>query len=136
MRRVRLRPACVPGDGSVRFQTTEIGSNANVARGATVERQSRNVSYWNRTEKRNLRIGFTLIGIGLILVAGGFVYWIQIPPQLGTHDESFLTVDALYSAVRDRNGTQLQDCEVKLKSYVDSGKLPEPAWRYLNGVIQ
>ena len=92
-------------------------------------------SNWNKEERRNLRLGFGLIGIGLVVIACAFVYWISIPPQMGPHDESFQTVDALYTAVRERDDKQLLACEVKLKSYADSGKLPEPAWRYLNRVI-
>ena len=44
-------------------------------------------------------------------------------------------VDALYTAVTSRNKTRLAQCEERLHTLRDEGKLPRPAADYLDGLI-
>ena len=61
-------------------------------------------------------------------------FWTR-PPQMGIDEEVFHTVDALYTAVRARDSKQLGQCEKRLHSYRDAGKLPASAANWLDGVI-
>ena len=56
-------------------------------------------------------------------------------PQMGADEEVFDTVDALYTAVRNRDDKQLGDCEARLSAYRDAGKLPVKAAETLASII-
>jgi hypothetical protein len=56
-------------------------------------------------------------------------------PQLGPDREAFKTVDALYTAVSLRDPAQLERCGSELKKLLDDGKLPEAAYRSLEGIL-
>lgn len=81
-------------------------------------------------------VAFVLLGIvsalGLLIL---YVYLNQ-PPQMGTSEEVFKTVDALYTAVRSRDEGRLGQCERLLKEHREAGKLPPSAGDYLDGVIR
>jgi hypothetical protein len=62
--------------------------------------------------------------------------YLTTPPQMGTSDEAFKTVDALYTAVRSRDEKRLQLCEQLLKQHREAGKLTPAAGDYLDGVIR
>ena len=73
---------------------------------------------------------------GLAIFSLGLYFWFRVPPQMGASDEAFHSVDALYTAVRNRDESQLADCERRLKGHAETGKLTAPAWKYLDGIIQ
>ena len=73
---------------------------------------------------------------GLAIFSLGLYFWFRVPPQMGASDEAFHSVDALYTAVRNRDESQLAGCERRLKGYAETGKLTAPAWIYLDGIIQ
>ena len=73
----------------------------------------------------------------LTIVAAGWLYLhFRAPPQLGADDEVFTTVDALFTALTARDEKLLTQCEERLRSYRESGKLPAGAATHLDGVIQ
>ena len=72
--------------------------------------------------------------VGIIGLIALIAWWRQ-PPQMGTDDQVFRTVDALYTAIRSENGTKVSQCEEKLKQYHEQGNLSKPAHEFLSGVI-
>ena len=54
---------------------------------------------------------------------------------MGPDAEVFETVDALYTAVRNRDEARLTQCEARLAGYRAAGKLPKAAADRLDGVI-
>ena len=60
---------------------------------------------------------------------------LRSPPQMGPDAEVFETVDALYTAVRNRDEARLTQCEARLAGYRAAGKLPKAAADRLDGVI-
>src|SRR5262245_816942 len=82
------------------------------------------------------RVAVYVLG-GLLAVAAlvaAFVYFNR-PPQMGPDEDVFRTVDALYTAVRMKDEARLGQCEQRLHSYRDAGKLPKESADYLDGVI-
>ena len=77
------------------------------------------------------RVILVLILSFLVLGSGGC----GGPPQIGTDKETFKTVDALYTAVGLRDSKLVGECDQRLKSLRDSGKLPEAASRSLESII-
>ena len=72
--------------------------------------------------------------VALAVVVGLAAYWIRAP-QMGTDEDVFNTVDALYTAVRNQDEKRLSECEQRLKSYRATGKLPPDAAETLDGII-
>ena len=73
-----------------------------------------------------------LVGFGMLLA---LIAYRSSPPQMGTDEEVFHTVDALYTAVRNQDEKRLGECEARLKTYRDEGKLPADAANTLDGII-
>lgn len=74
-----------------------------------------------------------------LLIAGGagyalYSYWMR-PPQMGTSDEVFKTVDALYTAVRSHDEKGLDLCQQKLKALKEKDQLPSAAAASLDAMI-
>ena len=57
-------------------------------------------------------------------------------PQMGTSEEVFNTVDALFTAVTARDPGLVAGCELRLHQYRDRDLLPTSAANYLDGVIE
>ncbi len=57
------------------------------------------------------------------------------PPQIGVDEESFKSVDALYTAISLRDPKLLDQCESRLRELKDEEKLPEAAGKSLDAVI-
>jgi hypothetical protein len=83
------------------------------------------------------RLALLILG-GAGLVVGGIILlaYLNRPPQMGTSEEVFTTVDALYTAVRSRDEKRLGECEQRLHGYRDAGKLPAAAASSLDAIIQ
>ncbi len=78
---------------------------------------------------------YALAGIvGSVVLVAALKYWNR-PPQMGTSEQAFKTVDALYTAVRSRDERRLTECEGRLKSYRQAGQLPAAAANALDGII-
>ena len=84
-------------------------------------------------EKNVKRAAVAAAGAGLLL----FVIWFAWgrTPQIGGDKESVKVVDALYTAVTSHNTTRLAQCEQRLHTLRDEGKLPRRAADYLDGLI-
>jgi hypothetical protein len=77
-----------------------------------------------------------LIGL-VVLAAAVLVYqWWNRPPQMGTSEEVFNTVDALYTAVRNQNEKQVGACQARLKHYRELGQLPPDAADRLDRIVK
>ena len=76
--------------------------------------------------------------LGAAVVVGGAVlyHYLSRPPQMGTSEEAFNTVDALFTAVTARDEKRLGECEQRLHAYRDAGKLPANAAAALDAIIQ
>ncbi|MBI3822183.1 MAG: hypothetical protein HY289_05830 [Planctomycetes bacterium] len=75
-------------------------------------------------------LAFTLAaGVTVLLTGCG------TPPQMGSDEEVFRTVDALYTAVTARNEKLVDQCDQRLSKLKQAGKLPESAANYLDDVI-
>lgn len=72
------------------------------------------------------------VAIGVIAV-GLFAF--RSPPQMGVDEDTFRTVDALYTAVRLRDPAKVADCERRLQAHRADGKLPEAAADHLGRLI-
>jgi len=75
--------------------------------------------------------GGALLALGLLLC--GFL---NRPAQMGVSEDAFNTVDALYTAVRNRDEKRVAECEQRLKGYRDTGKLPPDAADDLDAIIR
>lgn len=79
----------------------------------------------------------TKFALGLVVFSGAV--WLALslrtPPQMGPDEEVFTTVDALFTAVTARDEKRLGECEARLKSYREAGKLPKKSADVLDGVI-
>ncbi len=73
------------------------------------------------------------------VLAFGFVVWLLLglrkPPQMGADPEVFAAVDALYTAVRNRDDGRVTQCEKRLQAFRQDGKLPESAAGRLDDII-
>ena len=81
------------------------------------------------------RAAWAVLGGVALLVAVAVLFSLRSPPQMGPDAEVFETVDALYTAVRNRDEARLTQCEAKLAGYRAAGKLPKAAADRLDGVI-
>src|SRR5262249_10160495 len=62
--------------------------------------------------------------------------WGNRPPQMGADEDVFKTVDALFTAITAHDEKLLGQCDQRLHSYKNAGKLSVAATKYLNSVIQ
>ena len=74
--------------------------------------------------------------VALAIVAGGALYfgW-RTPPQMGSSQDVFTAVDALFTAIGNQDAKRLGECESRLRAANEAGKLPSPAWDYIRRVI-
>ena len=79
---------------------------------------------------------YALIGIVAMVVIGVVIHYWNRPPQMGTSEEVFNTVDALYTAVRNQDDKRMSECETRLKGYREAGKLPENAANALDAIVR
>jgi len=79
--------------------------------------------------------GYVLIGVVGFAAIALAVHYFTRPPQMGTDDDVFKTVDALYTAIRMKDTGKLAQCEQRLHAQREAGKLPSGPAEYLDGVI-
>lgn len=79
-----------------------------------------------------------LVVLGILAVVAAFllVRNLNRPPQIGTDEEVVKTVDALFTAMTTRDMARLDDCDRRLKSCQEGGRLPAKAGRSLQSMIQ
>jgi hypothetical protein len=73
----------------------------------------------------------------LALTAVGAVAYSYLsrPPQMGPSEAVFDTVDALYTAVRNRDARRVTECEARLAGFRASGELPPAAADELAAIV-
>lgn len=75
-------------------------------------------------------------GVLIAVVIVFFVRHLRSQPQIGPDDQVFKTVDALFTATTSKNTEQLKDCDQRLKTYRQNGKLPAAAGKRLDAIIK
>jgi hypothetical protein len=80
------------------------------------------------------KVAIGTAGAGLLLFGIWYAAWGR-PPQVGGDKESIKVVDALYTAVTSHNPTRLAQCEERLHTLRDEGKMPRRTADYLDGLI-
>ena len=85
------------------------------------------------TTRQSLLVAAGLVGLAALEWL--FVWWWSRIPQMGADEQVSMSVDALFTAVTDRDEKQLADCGRRLLAFKDAGKLPLEASTYLNNVI-
>ncbi len=84
---------------------------------------------------RNRVAVFVIGGLVAIAALAVVIAYFNRPPQMGTDEEVFKTVDALYTAVRMKDESKVAQCEKLLQSYRESGKVSKDSAAYLDRVI-
>ncbi len=84
------------------------------------------------TNKRAVIIG---AGVAVVVLVGLLIWWWTRPPQMGHDEDVIKTVDALFTAVTAGDEKLLGQCEQRLHTYKDAGKLSPDASTYLDGII-
>jgi hypothetical protein len=74
-------------------------------------------------------------GVAVAALVWLFLWWWSRPPQMGADEEVCKTVDALFTAVTARDEKRLADCERRLLTLKDTGKLPLETSAYLDNII-
>ena len=87
-----------------------------------------------RTDRSAVAV-YVLAALAAVAVVVGLVAYFTRPAQMGTSEEVFRTVDALYTAVRNRDEKRMTECEQRLAGYRDAGTLPADAADDLAGII-
>ena len=87
------------------------------------------------TQRKVRWLGGIALASVVIALAVILVLSLRTPPQMGPDEEVFGTVDALYTAVRNRDDKQLTACEARLNGYRDAGKLPASAADSLAAIV-
>lgn len=79
-----------------------------------------------------------IVALGLLAVVAGILLYRNFsgPPQIGSDEEVNKTVDALFTAMTTKDKQRLDDCEQRLKSYEESGRLPAKPARQLYSMIK
>ncbi len=80
-------------------------------------------------------LGVTLVAAVAFLGAAIAIWFFTRPPQMGSSEEVFNTVDALYTAVRNRDEKRLNECAERLNGLKAKGELPESAAKTVEGII-
>jgi hypothetical protein len=88
------------------------------------------------TDLNRRQIAWLSIGAIGVLLLVFVVRWLMSPPQMGADEAVFNTVDALFTAVTSKDLKRLEDCESRLRSYQDEGKLPPAAAKTLDSIIK
>jgi hypothetical protein len=84
---------------------------------------------------RRNKIGFIALAALAVLLSVVANFAFRSPPQIGTSEQVFNTVDALYTAVRNEDEKRLGECEQRLRGYRETGKLPADAADTLDAII-
>jgi hypothetical protein len=74
-----------------------------------------------------------IAGIGVVVLV---VFVSRMTPQIGTDEEVFKTVDALFTAITSHDSKRLEECEQRLKTYRQSGTLPIASSDLLASIIE
>jgi hypothetical protein len=113
---------CVP-NGNVKTAAVDLAAEVFWRRMAPTETPNRQWLGW-----------LALAGLAVVGVVAAILL-LRSQPQMGADEEVFDTVDALYTAVRNRDDKRLGECEARLVAFREAGKLPANAADTLNAII-
>lgn len=88
----------------------------------------------DRIDRR--RLASVLIAVTAFVAGVLIVQYLRSYPQMDADENVLKTVDALFTALNNKNSQHLNDCERQLQKYRDEGSLPSSAWRNLQGIIK
>jgi hypothetical protein len=76
-------------------------------------------------------------GVVLLAVTAAalFYFWPSSTPQIGADEETFKTLDALFTAVTSRNLDRLNASEARLHSLREQGRLPVQAAERIDAIV-
>ncbi len=81
------------------------------------------------------RVAWVVLAALALTAVGAAAYsYLSRPPQMGASEAVFETVDALYTAVRNRDARRVTECETRLAGYRASGELPAAAAESLGAI--
>jgi hypothetical protein len=83
-----------------------------------------------------LRLLLIVCGLATVGVIVFLVQTFRAPPQIGTDDDVFNTVDALFTALTSRDDNRLDNCEDRLLALREANQLPAKAADHLDAVIE
>ncbi|MBI3860594.1 MAG: hypothetical protein HY290_01720 [Planctomycetia bacterium] len=73
----------------------------------------------------------------LALIGIGWVIWSRLPPpQLDVDEQVFKTVDALFTAITARDSSRLQECQQRLDTYYEEGRMSDAVANSLDAIIE
>ena len=81
------------------------------------------------------KVAWAVLGVVVLLSVIAVLLSLRTPPQMGPDAEVFETVDALYTAVRNRDEPRLTQCAAKLAGFRAAGKLPKAAADRLDAIV-
>ncbi len=82
------------------------------------------------------RVAWAVVAALALTAVGAVAYsYLSRPPQMGPSDAVFDTVDALYTAVRNRDARRVTECETRLAGYRAAGELPPAAAEALADIV-
>jgi hypothetical protein len=113
---------CVP-NGNVKTAAVDLAAEVFWRRMAPTETPNRQWLGW-----------LALAGLAVVGVVAAILL-LRPQPQMGADEEVFDTVDALYTAVRNRDDKRLGECEARLVAFRAAGKLPADAAETLASII-
>ena len=82
-----------------------------------------------------MRTALIIAALGLLVLLVVPLWGCGKPAQLGPDEEAFREVDALFTAVTARRPDLVDQCEARLRSLHERGKLPDAAHAELRRVI-
>ena len=77
----------------------------------------------------------TLGAASLFLVTLG-AQWLRRPPQMGSDENVFKTVDALFTAINSHDLPRIKDCAERLDQSRQAGELPAAAASRLDSIVK
>ncbi|MBN9518995.1 hypothetical protein J0H58_10835 [bacterium] len=87
--------------------------------------------------RRRERFAWVVLAAVALVTCGAVAYsYLSRPPQMGPSEAVFETVDALYTAVRNRDEKRVTECETRFAAYRAGGELPAAAADTLAAVVR
>lgn len=81
------------------------------------------------------RRAMTIFTIAAVSAIAWYWYRGESPPQLGTDQEVFAAVDALFTAINARDATLLDHCQKRLENLSRDGKINAAATACLDEIV-
>lgn len=90
------------------------------------------MAYHRSATRNRIAIGASLVAIGILAY---WLVWGRAVPQMGTSQEAFTAVDALFTAINARDEALLARCEQHLHSLAEKGHITDAGAARLNDIV-